>query len=231
MKTLGLCIAAGLGLSACASGGTMGSTPSNHTVTQYPVETVMRNIYTKQRSESLVATIGDQTASADVTVTPRGSMVFNNKTVQGAEVNTINKVNRQITNQSVAINYFTLNPLVFHGFTDSTGKYSVSNQTTAIPKTATVGDSSKLITENVYSDSNMREKIGTYNQDWSLTQDSSQTAWFCIETSNNLLANSSSEGSSKECYKINAKGDILASKATITQPSASGMQTITFNSQ
>ncbi|GAA0799228.1 hypothetical protein [Psychrobacter piscatorii] len=231
MKTLGLCIAAGLGLSACASGGTMGNTNPNNIVTEYPVETAMLNIYTKQRSENLVATIGNQTASADIQVTPKGNMVFNNKKVQGTEINTINKVNNQITNQSVAINYFTLNPLVFHGFTDSTGKYSVSNQTTTIPKMATVGASNKLITENVYSDSSMRKKIGTYNQNWSLTRDSNQTAWFCIETSDNMLAGGTSEGSSKECYKINAKGDILASKVTIAPPAGNSGQTITFNSK
>ena len=231
MKTLGLCIAAGLGLSACASGGTMGNTNSNNIVTQYPVETAMLNIYTKQRSENLVATIGNQTASADIKVTPKGNMVFNNKKVQGTEINTINKVNNQITNQSVAINYFTLDPLVFHGFTDSTGKYSVSNQTTTIPKMATVGDSNNLITENVYTDSRMRQKIGTYKQDWSLTRDSNRTAWFCIETSDNMLAGGKAEGSSKECYKINAKGDILASKVTIAPPAGNGGQTITFNSK
>ena len=89
----------------------------------------------------------------------------------------------------------------------------------------------KLITENVYSDSSMRKKIGTYNQNWSLTRDSNQTAWFCIETSDNMLTGGTSEGSSKECYKINAKGDILASKVTIAPPAGNGGQTITFNSK
>ena len=210
-----------------------GTTPgnSNNIVTQYPVEAAMLNIYTKAHSQSLVATVGNQTASADIKVTPKGSMVFNNKQVQGAEVNTINKVNNQVTDQSVAINYFTLNPLVFHGFTDSSGKYSLSNQTTTIPKMATVGSSSKLITEDVYADRSMRQKIGTYNQDWSLTRDSNNTAWFCIETSSNLLLNNDPNGSSSECYKINARGDILDSKVTISQPSSNGAKTITFTSR
>lgn len=234
IKTLGLCIVAGLGLSACASGmngGTTGSTNQNNIVTQYPVEATLLNIYTKARSESLVATIGNQSASADIKVTPKGQMRYNNKSVQGAEINTINKVNNQVTSQSVAINYFTLNPLTFHGFSDSTGKYSVSNQITAIPKTATVGSSSKLIVENVYADRSMRNKIGTYNQDWSLTRDSNNTAWFCIDTSSNLLLNNDPEGTSSECYKINARGDILASKVTISQPSTNGTNTVTFNSR
>ena len=233
MKKLGLLVAVSVGLSACAGGINGGTTAdnSNNIVTQYPVEAAMLNIYTKAHSQSLVATVGNQTASADIKVTPKGSMVFNNKQVQGAEVNTINKVNNQVTDQSVAINYFTLNPLVFHGFTDSSGKYSLSNQTTTIPKMATVGSSSKLITEDVYADSSMRKKIGTYNQDWSLIRDSNNTAWFCIETSGNLLLNNDPNGSSSECYKINARVDILDSKVTISQPSTNGAKTITFTSK
>ena len=237
MKKLGLLVAVSVGLSACAggmNGGTTAGNSNNHSnniVTQYPVEAAMLNIYTKARSQSLVASVGNQTASADIKVTPKGSMVFNNKQVQGAEVNTINKVNNQVTDQSVAINYFTLNPLVFHGFTDSSGKYSLSNQTTTIPKMATVGASNKLIKEDVYADRSMRQKIGTYNQDWSLTRDSNNTAWFCIETSANLLLSNDPNGSSSECYKINARGDILDSKVTISQPSTNGAKTITFTSR
>src|SRR5699024_12624399 len=237
MKKLGLVIAVSVGLSACAGGMNGGTTPgnsnnnSNNIVTQYPVEAAILKIYTKARSQSLVANVSNQKASADIKVTPKGSIVFNNKQVQGAEVNTINKVNNQVTDQSVAINYFTLNPLVFHGFTDSSGKYSISNQTTTIPKMATVGSSSKLITEDVYADRSMRKKIGTYNQEWSLTRDSNNTAWFCIETSANLLLNNDPNGSSSECYKINARGDILDSKVTISQPSTNGTKTITFTSR
>lgn len=233
MKTLGLCTLAALSLSACATGMNGGKTGNtqNSIVTQYPVEATLLNIYTKARSESLVATVGNQTATADIKVTPKGQMTYNNKTVQGTEINTINKVNNQVTNQSVAINYFTVDPLVFHGFTDSTGKYSLSNQTTAIPKMATVGASSPLIIENVYADRSMRKKIGTYNQSWSLTRDSNNTAWFCIDTSSNLLLDVDPEGTSSECYKINAQGDILASKVTINQPSNNGTNTVTFTSR
>ena len=237
MKTLGLCVVAGLGLSACASGISGGTTVNNQNndidkvVTQYPVETAMLNIYTKQRSEKLVAIVGNQSASAAIQITPKGSIQFNNKAVQGAEVNTINKVNNRITDQSVAINYFTLSPLVFHGFTDSTGKYSLSNQTTIIPKMATVGDSNKLMTETVYADSSMHKKIGSYEQDWALTRDTNNTAWLCIENSKNLLLSSDPIGTSSECYKINAKGDILASKVTLNQPSIDGTKTVVFTSQ
>ena len=232
MKKLGIILATGLGLSACAGGMNGGSTGnSNSMVTNYPIETALLNIYTKARSDTLTAVIGNQTASAEIKVTPKGNMVFNNKSVQGSEINTLNKVNNQVTDQSVAINYYTLNPLVFHGFTDSTGKYSLSNQTTAIPKTAVVGSSSPLITETVYSDSSLRQKTALYNQDWSLTRDSNTTAWFCINTSSNLLLSYDPQGNSSECYKINARSDILSSKVTINQPTVNGTNTVIFTSK
>lgn len=230
MKRLGLCGAVALSLSACA-GGMNGGTTGNTVVTQYPVETAMLNIYTKARSQSLVATVGNQTASADITVTPKGNMVFNNKQVQAAEVNTINKVNNQITDHSVAINYFTVNPLVFHGYTDSSGKYSLATQSTTLPKLATVGSSSQLIAEDVYADRSMRKKIGSYKQGWSLVRDTNNTAWFCVDTSANLLLANDPNGTSSECYKINARGDILDSKVTIKQPTTNGTKAIIFTSR
>ena len=107
MKKLGLGVAVALSLSACTSmnGGTsIGNGNQNTVITQYPVETAMLNIYTKARSQNLVAVVDNQNLSAEIKVTPKGSMVFNNKQVQGAEVNTINKTDNQVVSQSVSIN-------------------------------------------------------------------------------------------------------------------------------
>lgn len=233
MKHLGLSVVAGLGLSlsACvtingAPMDTTGNTNQN-IVTQYPVETAMLNIYTKARSQTLTATVDNQNIVADITVTPKGTMVFNGKQVQGAEVSTLTKSNKQVIDQSVSTNYYTLNPLMFYGFTSNSGEYSVATQSTAIPKTAKIGDNNQLITENVYSDSSKRSKTGVYNQSWSLMQDSSNTAWLCIDTSANKLLSVDPDGTTSECYKINARGDILSSRLTLNTPT----QTIRFMSQ
>lgn len=231
MKALGLCIVAGLSVSACATGIISGTTTDSQVVTQYPVETAMLNIYTKERQQNLVSVVGNQTITAEIKVTPKGNMLFNNKQVQGSEINTITKSNNQITDQSVAINYFTLNPLVFHGYTDSSGEYSLATQTSTIPKMAQIGDSNQLITENVYSDSSKRNKIGSYSQDWSLTRDSNNTAWFCINSSENALLGAEPKGTTAECYKINARGDILTSRLTINLPTAEGTKAIVFTEQ
>lgn len=229
IKILGIS-AAVAGLSACAGMPSSGQNTGQNIVTQFPVEAAILNIYTKSRSESLTAIVGNQTMTADVRVIPKGNVSFNNRAVKAADVSTINKMNNQITDHSIATNYFTLNPLTFYGFTDNKGQYSIATQTSAIPKMASVGASNMLIKEDVYRDSSMRSKIGTYNQSWSLARDSNNTAWFCINTTDNLLANQPREGTSSECYKINARGDVLASKVTLTPPVGSSNQVITFNS-
>ena len=227
MKNLGLGVLAGLSLalSACVTinGAPMGPADNsngnnNNAVTQYPIETAMLNIYTKARSQKLAAVVNNQNIVADIKVIPKGATLFNGKQVQSAEFNTITRSDNQLIDQSVSINYFTLNPLVFHGYTDNSGEYSIATQTTTIPKLAKVGDSSQLITENVYSDSSKREQTGRYTQSWSLMQDSNNTALFCINTSANMLLSVDPNGTSAECYKINAQGDILSSKLTVSTP-------------
>nr|WP_317200020.1 hypothetical protein [uncultured Psychrobacter sp.] len=199
-------------------------------IMQYPVETALLNIYTQPRTETLTEVNSTQNRTIDTKVTPKGIMEFEGKRVQGAEYATVTKVGGNVVSRSTSINYFTLNPARFYGYTDSSGAYSVATQTADLPKVARVGDKGTLITENVYSDSSKRNQISRYQQSWSLTQASPTTAWFCISTSQNLLS-PVSDSSTVECYNIDAKGDILNSKATASIPTANGIETVTYTSR
>ena len=230
MKTLGLFILAALSLSACTTDVSNKSVVNkplqiHKVVTQYPVETAILNVYTRAYSDQLYTLVDEQLVVINTKVTPKGAMVFNNKQVQGAEMVAITTVNDQVVDKSVGINYFTLEPLVFHGFTSDVGEYSIATQTKPIPKIASIDDSSTYLTEEVYSDSSKRKKIKAYTQTWSLKKESNSTAWLCIESSENLLLSYDPDGTSTECYKINAKGDILDSNVTIN-----GDESIFFNS-
>ena len=235
MKTLGLCLLAALSLSACTTDVSNKSVVNkplqiHKVVTQYPVETAILNVYTRAYSDQLYTLVDEQLVVINTKVTPKGAMVFNNKQVQGAEMVAITAVNDQVVDKSVGVNYFTLEPLVFHGFTSDIGEYSIATQTKPIPKIASIDDSSTYLTEEVYSYSSKRKKIKTYTQTWSLKRESNSTAWLCIESSENLLLSYDPEGSSTECYKINAKGDILDSNVTINSPDNNDDETILFNS-
>ena len=235
MESLGLCILAVLSLGACTTGVSNNSVlnkpnQTHKVVTQYPVETAILNVYTRAYSDQLYTLIDGQLVVIDTKITPKGAMVFNNQQVQGAEMVTTTTVNGQVVEKSVGINYFTLEPLVFHGFTSDVGEYSIATQTKPIPKIASIDDSSTYLTEQVYSDSSKLKKIKAYTQTWSLKRESHNTAWLCIESSENLLLSYDPDGTSTECYKINAKGDVLDSNVTINSIEANGDGMILFNS-
>lgn len=235
MESLGLCILAVLILGACATGVSNNAVldkpdQTHKVVTQYPIETAMLNIYTKEGSQELVSVVAEQEMIITNSITPKGSSVFEGKQVQSAEKNTLIETDHHVVMNLSRTHYFTLTPLVFHGFIDSSDEYSVATQTKPIPKIASIGNSNMYLTEQVYSDSSKREKIKTYTQTWSLKRESNNTAWLCIESSKNLLLSYDPEGTSTECYKINAKGDILDSNVTINSIKGNGGETILFNS-
>lgn len=235
MKNLTIAVVATLSLSACVTINAPMDGTSNNTAIQYPVESALLNIYTQNRTSTLMTMLGNQQISADITVAPKGAVVFDNKRVQSAQIRTISKIDDKVTNQTTSTNYYTLNPLTFHGYTDRSGEYSIATQTATIPKMATaIADKSyPLLTENVYSDSSKSQKTAVYRQSWSLTPDSSNSAWLCINTSENLLL-ATPVGSTSECYKINTKGQILSSKVSINVPNNNAnnsTSTITLVSQ
>ena len=238
MKVLGLCLVAGLSVSGCVSitnnGLPMGNIEdiiqgnTGPIVTQYPVETALLNIYTRSRSETLYAVEDDQQIVSEIKVTPKGVMSFDGKSLQAAETSYVISWDGEVVSKSKSLNYFTVNPVRFYGFTSDSGEYSIANQTTTMPKIAKIGSSSALVTENVYSDSRKRQLTEKFRQSWSLSQASSNTAWFCMNTSGNLLLDSQAADVSSHCYKINAQGDILNSKLTLSEPTNNGVKTITY---
>ncbi len=233
MKTVAFYLLASLALSACTTAMNTGITSnnSNQTVTEFPVETAMNNIYTKTRSEDLSTVMYGLKMIAEFTVTPKGTTVFNNQQVHSAEVVTVSKVEGQVVDKSVGVNYFTLNPLVFHGFTKDSGEYSIATQSATIPKVASVGDSSTYLTENVYSDSSKSQQVEKFTQSWSLTQATKNTAWLRITSSENLLVGSEPDGTVDQYYRINSKGDLLNSELNFTYSTPDGFEIIAYMSE
>lgn len=233
MKTVAFYLLASLALSACTTAMNTGITSnnSNQTVTEFPVETAMNNIYTKTRSEDLSTVMYGLKMAKEFTVMPKGTTIFNNQQVQSAEVVTVSKVEGQVVDKSVGVNYFTLNPLVFHGFTKDSGEYSIATQSATIPKVASVGDSSTYLTENVYSDSSKSQQVEKFTQSWSLTQATKDTAWLRITSSENLLVGSEPDGTVDEYYRINSKGDLLNSELNFTYQTQDGFEIIAYMSE
>ena len=230
-----LYIVAGLSLNACVTINVpMGSTDtSNHKriVTQYPVETALLNIYTKARTKTLIKANDDQNTVFEMKVVPKGEAVFDNQKVQSAETTYAIRSNGIVDQQLIYLNYYTLNPTKFYGFTNNLGQYSVATQITDIPKMAATGDSSRIITEHVYSNSKQDVLVDSYTQTWSLSQASADTAWFCINVLANPPLSKYFNNENSECYLINTQGDLLKSKLTEVYLTKDGVNTVVYNSQ
>ena len=198
------------------------SNTNNTVVTQYPVETTMTNIYNTELSDTLYGRIGNQPLVTKYKVTPQAEVDFNNQRVQSAKVvGSISQNNRVVKNIS-RTNYFTLQPFKLQGHIDKEGEYWLATQPASLPKMAHIGDSELFATQVGYTDSSQREKISSYTLTWSLSQAENNMAWLCEDSSPNLLLDYDPDGSAAECFKINARGDILESKAIISLPRGEG---------
>ena len=233
MKVLAVAVIAGLSLSACVSMNNESmsqndASKANQAVTQFPIEMALINIYVKPSNETLYSTVEGIAVEVNFETTPKGTVMFDGQRVQSSEAIATTKILGEIIDKSVGANYYTIDPLVFRGFT-SDDEYSVATQMASVPKMAAIGSSSTYLTENVYSDSSKRSLINRYTQTWTLASASNNSAWLCINSSTNLLLADDPDGTVSECYKINQQGDILDSKIDNSYPSDEGMVTINFN--
>ena len=224
MKILGLCILATLSLGACATGinNSVLTSRTNKVITQYPVERALINIYSKPSNHTLYIVDDKLQVASQVVTLPLGIVTFNGKPVHASRMTSTIYVDNQNVNTSIEDNYYTFDPLVFHGFSGAE-RYSITSQTQDIPKVATLGDSSTFLTENVYADSSLNKKMGTYLKAWSLSKATNNSAWLCISRSANMLV-ATDAGTPVDCYIINPHGKILDKRIEYTYPTDKGLR-------
>ena len=224
MKVLGLCILAVLSLGACTTviNSSVLTSLTNKVINQYPVERALINIYSKPSNDTLYIVDDKLQVASQLVTLPLGIVTFNGKPVHASRMTSITYVDNQNVKTSIEDNYYTFDPLVFHGFSGAE-RYSITSQTQDIPKVATLGDSSTFLTENVYTDSSLNKKMGTYLKAWSLSKATNNSAWLCISRSANMLV-ATDAGTPVDCYIINPHGKILDKRIEYTYPTDKGLR-------
>ena len=224
MKILGLCILATLSLGACATGinNSVLTSLTNKVINQYPVERALINIYSKPSNDTLYIVDDKLQVASQLVTLPLGIVTFNGKPVHASRMTSTIYVDNQNVKTSIEDNYYTFDPLVFHGFSGAE-RYSITSQTQDIPKVATLGDSSTFLTENVYTDSSLNKKMGTYLKAWSLSKATNNSAWLCISRSANMLV-ATDASTPVDCYIINPHGKILDKRIEYTYPTDKGLR-------
>ena len=224
MRNLAVLITVGLSLSACATGMSteIKSSHSSQKVTEYPVERALINIYSKSSNHTLYIVDDKFQLASQLVTLPLGIVTFNGQPVHASRMTSTIYVDNQNVNTSIEDNYYTFDPLVFHGFS-GTERYSITSQTQNIPKVATLGDFSTFLTENVYTDSSLNKKMGTYFKTWSLSKATSNSAWLCISRSANSLV-ATDAGTPANCYIINPHGKVLDKRIEYTYSTGKGLK-------
>ena len=224
MKVLGLCILAVLSLGACTTviNSSVLTSLTNKVINQYPVERALINIYSKPSNDTLYIVDDKLQVASQLVTLPLGIVTFNGKQVHASRMTSITYVDNQDVKTSIEDNYYTFDPLVFHGFSGAE-RYSITSQTQDIPKVATLGDSNTFLTENVYTDSSLNKKMGTYLKAWSLSKATNNRAWLCISRSANKLV-ATDAGTPVDCYVINPHGKVLDKRIEYTYPTSKGLR-------
>ena len=224
MKTLGLCLLATLSLGACTTGisSSMLTSHANKMITQYPIERALINIYSKPSNYTSYLVDDQLQLAVQVVTLPLGTVTFDGKPVHASRITSTIYIDNQNVNTSIEDNYYSFDPLVFHGFSGAE-RYAITSQTQSVPKVATVGDFSTFLTENVYTDSSLNKKIGTYLKAWSLSKATNNSAWLCISRSANILV-ATDAGTPVNCYVIDPHGKVLDKRVEYTYPTDKGLR-------
>ncbi|WP_019672471.1 hypothetical protein [Psychrobacter lutiphocae] len=233
MKNMSLLTLAGLSLTACVSSGYPTSTPhelantdstltnqsiitNDPEVTEYPVESVMIHLL-EDYDADLFSNYAGMPIKLELETFKRGTAIFEGKSVLSSEVVTDFNLDGEYVITTNIQNFYSLNPLIFHGDLLEDGTYTVAKQLSKIPKQAKVGDSNTFSQQITYADSNKAQQVSSTVLAWSLNTATDSTAWLCM-TAKSQAISFDYDYSGSECYEITQAGEILRGK--IATPSA-----------
>lgn len=206
--------AAAVSLVGCGGGGGGSSGPVAAAST-FNLNAAVSNALTSGVSVTgLTATSGADTYTLSLSIQPQADAAFEGTTYkQARQTVTVNR-NGAFAASGFSNVFFSLNPVTIRGAVDSDGEYSVYSQQTALPTAATVGQTGAVHFVTAYTSSAKTTVVSTQTVTWSLEADTATTAFACLNSSATFT--NGSRVAEADCYKIDAAGQVLGAKATIT---------------
>lgn len=129
------------------------------------------------------------------------------------------KKNGVTASTQVTENFYSLSPFAIWGSVSGTDM-TQATQKTPLPASASIGTSGGIFSGQIAFDNNrfnVRPRVAT----WSLEQDTSTTAWLCVNTTTKLAFLDEIES---DCFKVDATGKVIGFKADFS----SGTTTLRF---
>jgi hypothetical protein len=210
-----LTLAAAAFLAACGGGGGGGGGPVAAPVTFNLDAAVANALVTGFATGTLTATdTSGNTYTASETVQPAADGTFEGTILKQSKNTVTATKNGAFAGNATSNGFFSVNPLTIKGSTHSDGTYAVASQQTALPTAATVGQTGAFYNSTNYASSSKTSVVSTAVATWSLEADTANTAFACINTSTSF--SNGSRSAEADCYKINAAGQIIGGKVTLT---------------
>jgi hypothetical protein len=210
------CLVGLTGLASCGGGSSSPPPPPPPSVTSFPVASAIASFLQSAHTFNLSGSVNGVTLTAVDTFTPGPSSMFEGQatsTITQSATVTNTSTNAQISTSDTG--YFIASPFAFVGDIvqsgPSQGQYTVYANQATLPATAAVGASGPLDTETTYANSSKTlPAVSTTVDTWSLSQATSSTGWWCVNSV--TTPTGSTAGNSSQCYQVDASGNVLALK-------------------
>ncbi|HVC28217.1 MAG TPA: hypothetical protein VNF48_01560, partial [Gammaproteobacteria bacterium] len=166
-------------LSACGGGGSSSSSAPPSTA-QYPVDSAYSAVAQMNQDYNLTATIGSNTYTLLITYVPGAMSTFNGQPAYTATLTSILSEDGVLITSNVETEYFTISPYFPLGAINANGRVTVNTNQTPLPVYATEGQSNLYDTNTTYTDNTLTTVYSIASSTWSLSPDTSTTAFSCI---------------------------------------------------
>lgn len=213
-----LAVAAPLLFAACGGGGGGDSNPVNPN--SYDLNAAITRAYatgasftglTATASNGAVITLGLSLAA--------GADAMFEGTLRKVSLQTITLSAPGVATETTsASEYYGTNPFRVYGSIDDAGTYGVATSTGNLPTAARVGDAGPLGTQVYYADATQATVMMNATSTWEVQGDgTTSTAWACSKTVAREVG-SAIDLLQTLCFRLNAAGDVLGAKFTMTLP-------------
>lgn len=195
-------------LSACGGGGSSSSSSAPPSTAQYPVDSAYSAVAQMNQAYNLTSILGNNTYTLKVTYVPGAMSSFNGVPAYTATRTAVLSEDGVLITDDVETEYFTISPYFPLGAINTNGQVTVDTNQTPLPVFATEGQSNLYDTNTTYTDNTLTTIYSIASSTWSLSPDTSTTAFSCINMVGTIIGVGAT--SESDCYQIDESGNVLS---------------------
>lgn len=195
-------------LSACGGGGSSSASSAPPSTSQYQIDSAYSAVAQMNQTYNLTATLGNNTYTLNIAYLPGAMSSFNGQPADTAKLTSILSEDGVLITSNVTTEYFTISPYFPLGAINTNGQVTVDTNQTPLPVYAVAGQTNLYDTNTTYTDNTLTTIYSIASSTWSLSQDTSATAFSCINMVGTIIGVGAT--SESDCYQIDESGNVLS---------------------